>query len=289
MKAIVTIGISASGKTTFAKEWAKKNNAIISNRDDLRFALTGAKDWSEYKFNKHTETLITAIQHDTIDIAAAAKKDIIIADTNLNKTYRDKLIEILTSVGYEVEIKTFPITLEEAWRRDSLRTNGVGHHVIYKQYQQWLEYIERRKYEPSTSKANAIIVDVDGTLASVGNRKPYDWDKVGLDTVRPIVKQMVNAFSFTHKIIVVSGRDSICRDATKTWLLTNDIAFNQLLMRSEGDMRKDTIIKEEIFWNNIAENYNVEAVFDDRPCVVRMWHDIGIKNVISVADQNVEF
>jgi hypothetical protein len=33
----------------------------------------------------------------------------------------------------------------------------------------------------------------------------------------------------------------------------------------------------------------VEAVFDDRPSVVRMWHELGVPKVIAVADQNKEF
>ena len=290
MKAIITVGISASGKTTWAKEYALKNkNTIISNRDDLRFSITGAKTWSEYKFHKQTESIITDIQTETMKIAAASGKDIIMSDTNLNKVYRDVLKAKLRYLGFEVEIKTFPIALEDACKRDSLRANGVGKDVIYKQYQQWLEYIKRPIYVPDTSKTKAIIVDIDGTLAQMVDRKPYDWHKVGSDTVRPIVKQMISAFSSTHLVIIVSGRDGVCYEDTAAWLANNGIARANLLMREVGDMRKDTIIKEEIFWRDIAPYYNIEAVFDDRPSVVRMWNELKIPNVIAVADQNMEF
>ena len=60
-------------------------------------------------------------------------------------------------------------------------------------------------------------------------------------------------------------------------------------MRKEGDVRKDTVIKEELFWEHIAPHYNVLVAFDDRPCVVDMWHDVGIPNVIAVADQRNKF
>jgi len=292
MKAVVTIGISASGKSTFAREWAKKNNAVITNRDDLRFSLTGAKDWSEYKFNKHTEKLITSIQHDTINLAAVAKKDIIVADTNLNKTYRDKLIELLTTLGYEVEIKTFPITLEEAWKRDSLRANGVGHHVIYRQYQQWLEYVAdtSRVYVPNEELPPCVVFDIDGTLAVMKERKPYEWDKVDTDHVRLMVKHMLIGYkSLGYEIVIVSGRDAVCREKTLQWLEDNDVIGNALFMRGEGDMRDDRIIKCEIALGVVANQWNIRGWVDDRPKVVRMLYGIGIPNVICVADQNVEF
>lgn len=290
MKAIITIGVSASGKSTWAKEYALKNkNTIITNRDDLRFSLTGAASWKEYRFDKRLEKTVTELQEATIRQAIAQKHDIIIADTNLNPVYRLKLHELLKAVGYTVEIKEFPITLEEAWKRDAARTNGVGKDVIYKQYQQWLEYKGRRTYVPNTSLPKAILVDVDGTLAKMGDRGAFEWSKVGVDTIRPIILQMVKAFEKTHNVIVLSGRDSVCRSETIDWLLDTGLKFDLLYMREQNDMRKDTIIKEEIFWEHIVDRYNVEAVFDDRPVVVRMWHELKIPNVIAVADQNVEF
>lgn len=45
-------------------------------------------------------------------------------------------------------------------------------------------------------------------------------------------------------------------------------------VKSFVDNRKDDIVKEEIFWDKIAENYNVECAFDDR--VMEMWRRIGV-------------
>lgn len=53
-------------------------------------------------------------------------------------------------------------------------------------------------------------------------------------------------------------------------------------------MRKDTIIKEELFWKPIADNYNVQFVLDDRLSVCRMWRDLGIK-VLQVGNPHIEF
>ena len=75
----------------------------------------------------------------------------------------------------------------------------------------------------------------------------------------------------------MSGRDESARGATVHWLEKHKIPFQKLLMRANNDARKDSIIKEEIFWNEIEPHYNVLAVFDDRDQVVKMWRNLGIK------------
>lgn len=59
-------------------------------------------------------------------------------------------------------------------------------------------------------------------------------------------------------------------------------------MREAKDQRKDSIVKSEIFWRDIAPFYNVECVIDDRPQVVRMWLDLGLK-VLCVGNPWIEF
>jgi hypothetical protein len=93
---------------------------------------------------------------------------------------------------------------------------------------------------------------------------------------------------FKCQTIIMSGRDSICRNDTEQWLKENGIHFDHLYMRSEGDMRKDSIVKLELFENHIRGKFKVLAVFDDRPQVVREWNRLGLK-VIACADQMKEF
>ena len=293
MKAIITVGISASGKSTWATEKMIESGSrwFITCRDDLRWTVSGVIGWKDYKFNKKTEKEVTELQEAQIKFLATDKHDIIIADTNLNPKTRNRLIDLCTSLGYEVEIKEFPITLEEAWKRDQFRgVFSVGRDVIYKQWQQWLEY-KGEFYVPDFSKPKAVIFDIDGTLAHMdGNRGAFEWDKVGMDSVDTHVKRMLKAYVCDdYKIIIVSGRDSICMKQTEDWLYENRIYYHALIMRPEGDMRKDTIVKREIFDNYIRNEYNVEVVFDDRPSVVRTWYDIGIPKVVAVGNPWNEF
>jgi hypothetical protein len=76
---------------------------------------------------------------------------------------------------------------------------------------------------------------------------------------------------------VVARRDDSCRQATAAWLSDNGINHHKMLMRKAGDNRRDSIIKEEIFWDEIEPHYNVVCVLDDRDQVVEMWRDLGLK------------
>lgn len=292
-KLIITVGVSASGKSTWAN--GQEGFAIIC-RDNIRGLLFPEYHNSEYKMTKAKESKVSEAASNQWLVALHQGRNVIIADTNLNPKYRDLWVQRGEDAGYEVEFKDFPISLEEAWSRDQKRgVYSVGRDVISQQYKMWNEYIGRKCYTPNESLTKAIIVDIDGTIALRHNRSPFEWDKVCQDQPRKFIIDLIKSYwksKLQCHIIFVSGRDSICRHETTEWIQDNMGLMYQsieLYMRKEGDQRKDTIVKEEIFWDNIADHYNVLSVFDDRPCVVEMWYDIGIPNVICVADQRIRF
>lgn len=133
MKAIITVGISGSGKTT----WAEQQEGFINiNRDDIRFDYFcgGVRDWKLYNFKKN-EKHVTETQKALIEAAAKIEADIIISDTNLKKDRNNQLKQKLESLGYEVEFKFFPCPLPEAILRDDGRSARVGPDVITMQYE----------------------------------------------------------------------------------------------------------------------------------------------------------
>lgn len=295
MKAILTRGISASGKTTWANEYCKGTHTMNINRDDIRFNLfcAGVHDWSLYKFTKQREKEVTEHQYSQIDAAASLGVDIIISDTNINPKTVTSLTTYLESKGYEVEIKDFWIDVQEALKRDAKRENGVGYKVIMDQYKRYCELLfgyEYHKYK--NNKPDAIIVDVDGTVADMqGVRTPFEWDKVGQDKPHQYVIDIVNSARLDGlTIIFLSGRDGSCMEETHRWLCRHtEIDDFYLFMRSVGDMRKDTVVKKELFKKYVDNNFNVLYAIDDRYCVARMWqYELGLK-VIKVGDVNIEF
>ena len=60
-------------------------------------------------------------------------------------------------------------------------------------------------------------------------------------------------------------------------------------MRSEGDCRKDTVVKKELFDTYIDHKYNVKLVLDDRKSVIRMWSFEKGLNVVDVGKPHDEF
>lgn len=291
-KAVITIGISASGKSTHARNWISEspNSRVEINRDNVRKALMEADGkifhWKKWSWKREDE--VTKIVNEQIYQASKDSHDIIISDLNLNESKRKALVAQLKSLKYEVELKEFPVAIEVAWERDAARENGVGHSVIASQYENWLKHSNRQKYVPDLSKPKCILVDIDGTSAKMITRSAFEWDKVGSDIPDDAVRLVVNSLPKDVAIIYMSGRDAVCQELTQEWLNNHSFRNDGLFMRAAGDMRKDTVIKEELFWKHIAYNFNVLFCIDDRPCVVRLYIELGLK-VFAVGNPYIEF
>jgi predicted kinase len=145
---------------------------------------------------------------------------------------------------------------------------------------------------------DAIIFDIDGTLADVEHRRQHlsgakpAWGKF-FDEMKndpPLADVcMLAELLGTHyhvvetktiKLFLFSGRPETHREDTETWLTVNVPAYFQsaeaLLMRGAGDYRADTIVKREMYENIKAQGFNVRLVVDDRPSVVEMWKSLGL-------------
>jgi predicted kinase len=294
-------GLSGSGKSTAAEELKKQiPNLVEINRDEWRFKLftNGVEDFSKYKFNKSNEAEVSATCDEIFDEAVRMRRPIVISNTNLDKKYHTYWEHKAAKSGYDFEVKYFPITLEEAYKSD-LRRGGkaVGRDVLNKQWKQWLKITGRKTYNPTERdrliKKHVILVDIDGSVAKMQDRGPFERSKVSLDKPRQHVIDLVTLLSnhWGCGIIFLSGRDSVCREQTQQWL-ENNMPMSvvrkgfELIMRKEGDSRRDSIVKEEFFWQIVKDNY-VNLVVDDRNQVIRMWHDLGL-TVINVQEDYQE-
>lgn len=125
-------------------------------------------------------------------------------------------------------------------------------------------------------KQLAIICDLDGTLALITNRDPYDARHCDHDIVNLPVAEICCRFASTHWILFVSGREDRYREPTLRFLkkaVPSIVASKawSLLMRPTKDVRKDSILKAEIYSRDIEPYYDVAFVLDDRNQVVNMW------------------
>ncbi len=265
----VTRGLPASGKSTWAKEMqADLPSTVLVSKDDLRAMLHGGKH------SKGNERQVVALRDAIVKDALERGRDVIVHDTNLNPVHIEALQKFAVDASVEFVVQDFThVPLDVCLARDAARPNGVGAKVIRGMWRQYLYSPVVRTYDPSLS--DAIICDLDGTLAIMCDRSPYD--NTGLcegDTINPMVARiLLNEIDDGTYIILMSGRDSVVRGATEQWLVANGISWWALHMRPEGDSRKDSIVKRELFEEHVEGRYNVLFAVDDRPSVVRMWRE----------------
>lgn len=287
---ILTRGLPGAGKTT----WARKQRGVRVNRDDLRLMLHGGRTGTGW-----AEMQVTIAQRAQIDALLRAGVDVICDDTNLrNQTIRE-LAEIGASAGAAVRLEDFTgVPVDVCVERDAGRPNPVGEEVIRTMYARYLAGkrrpvelppgpVESAVYVPPPDKPRAILVDIDGTVAVMSDRSPYDMSRVHLDEPNEAVIAAVRAMQAAgHTIIFCSGRTDDGRAATEAWLQTHvGVPHAGLFMRRTGDQRKDSVVKREIFEKELREHWHVVAVFDDRNQVVRMWRQLGLP-VFQVAEGN---
>jgi len=91
------------------------------------------------------------------------------------------------------------------------------------------------------------------------------------------VKKLCNRIAVFEHVLILSGRSSVVREKTHTWLNDNGIKYDFLEMRKDGDNRPDQIIKYEMLNEFLLANrqFHVEFIVDDRQRVVDMWREKG--------------
>ena len=275
---IVLTGVPASGKSTWAREYASNHlDTVIVSRDEIREA-TG-KYWVPDR-----ENYISEVEEFQIRSAIKNNLNVIIDATNLNPKTVEKWNNLAVELNQKIEFKPFFIDFKTALERDQSRSRQVGKKVLISFFSKYFPeeltnyYKDTRTFVAyDESKKDCILVDIDGTVAIHQGRSPYDLSKVSEDLPNtPLLKVLKSLNDQGYPIIFVSGREDICRNDTETWLNQNFPDWDQLIMRKKDDFRKDCIVKEEIYHTLIEPKYNVIAVFDDRNQCVDMWRKLGL-------------
>lgn len=275
----MTKGLPGSGKSTWALEMVAANPSQYKrvNKDDLRAMLDGGK-WS-----RDNEKFVLKMRDHIAIEALQAGKHVIIDDTGFAEFHEVNLRALAGTYGAQFQIKDFTnVSIETCIERDLKRQHSVGEAVIRKM---WRQYLAPKplviEYDPKLP--SCVICDIDGTVAKMTGRSPYDYSQVHTDAPHTPIVDLVKSLIHTCLVIFVSGRKTECREATKDWLGEHVGYREPLFMRSDGDDRDDRIVKEEIYRREIEGKYNVRFVLDDRDRVVRMWRSLGL-TVLQVAE-----
>lgn len=282
----MTLGLPGSGKSTDAKERVRIDSGKTKrvSKDDIRSMVDDGR-WS-----RANEKQVMKVQALLIKHYLGEDFNVIVDSTNFG--WEDRLRIMAKENGAEFKIidKT-SVPLEVCIKRDLERYNSVGKDVIMGMYDRYLRpEPEVLEYVPGLP--NAILVDIDGTLAHLAPgadgtiRNVYDGSRVHEDALDDVVASLVRReWLAGRRVIVMSGRDSEHREVTERWLSAKGVYYSSLFMRAEGDKRKDSIVKRELFDEHVRGQVNVLYVLDDRDQVVQEWRQMGLK-CLQVAEGN---
>ncbi|WP_040828917.1 phosphatase domain-containing protein [Nocardia jiangxiensis] len=289
-KLVITRGYPASGKSRWAKQLCEGPAWARVSRDDLRQMLFDKIGLLPFEM----EQRVTIAEKAQAEALLRAGTNVVIDATNLRLRWARDWADLAKKLGVEFECKDFPVSAGECMQRDNGRDpyNGeypVGDDVIRKMAQKfpiehWQPVTSRDDapefpvYTPDPDLPPAYVFDIDGTLATMADRDPYDYSRVGEDAVhRPVVQTALALRNAGYRIVVLSGREDVCYNTTLDWLRRQcGITPDLLAMRAEGDYRKDAVVKNEMFEQAVSPRYSVQGVFDDRNSVVEMWRAKGL-------------
>lgn len=278
----MTRGLPGSGKTTWAKGVVEGSNGEIVrvNKDDIRLEL--GKPWSQ-----DVENEVIYIRDIRIMTALESGKSVISDDTNFARKHKVRLAQIAGQVGATFEIKDFKdVPVEVCIERDSKRPENqrVGEKVIWDMHKKYIQpqVVEVKRFvQTASGLQKAVICDLDGTLSlfdEKGHRGPYDASKADQDDINESVLGLLWAMiNQDYEVIFVSGREEVYKPQTLLFLAKCGLESQPLFMRAKGDFRKDWIVKNELFLNNIANKWEIVFILDDRDQVVKMWRDMGLQ------------
>lgn len=282
----ILIGAPGSGKSTFAKYWIQTEpNWMRVCRDDFRFMHFSKENliWEE---EKRISTMIDA----AVDALLNEGVNVLIDATHCREEYINDYLKKFNSKA-KITFKLFDEPLNVLLHRCKERRITTGRHIpnsvierFYKELQllkKQFDFSPRPKLQPENrikqqneSLPKAIICDLDGTLALLNGRNPFDASRCDEDLLNvPVGNLLKNYHQLGFKILLLSGRESIYREPTLRFLEKHQIHFDNLWMREKGDFRKDALIKKELFFQHISNQYSIEFVLDDRNQVVDLWRN----------------
>jgi predicted kinase len=269
LQVIMCVGLPASGKSTWAKNKVSEspNSYKRINKDDLRAMLDNSHH------SKDAEKFILKVRDNLILMALEAGKHVIIDDTNLAPKHEAHIRELIKGKA-ELHIQDFrDVPLKTCIERDLKRCNSVGSSVIRQMYNHYIRpQVQAQVLAYNSELPKAIICDLDGTLALISGRSPFDASTCENDELNTVVASLLVG----KNVIFVSGREDKYREPTERFLAKHSINYLHLWMRQTADFRQDAIIKKEIYEQKIKGQFQIEFVLDDRNQVVDMWREQGL-------------
>lgn len=298
----VLIGPPASGKTEATKRaMAQSSNVVRVCLRDIRKSVTGSKI-----ITPKTEALVNSIHDSMIEKAIGRGFDVIVDACNCDFRTLYKKLDYYMSVGKVnlvfMELKSFDSyhvinmarPTEDRWdsaitmkkNYDDFVKTLTFHTVELTEKAENGNPIKACDYNPKLPEA--VIIDIDDTISTRGEREPHDYTRVIEDAPRKDMIALLNALDPTIVRIFSTGRPIKCQQDTAKWI-DKYFIFNykdkkyepHLLMRQKGDWDHNAQVKCKNYDANIHCKYNVIAVIDDDCRALEMYKRKGLNTLLT--------
>lgn len=112
-------------------------------------------------------------------------------------------------------------------------------------------------------------------------KEPKDWNSFYADCfndapIYPIVELVNTLYQAGYRIIFCTGRRESVRNKTEAGLLNVGLPYSAVLMRKDGDVRSDVIVKPELLRNAGLDFRDIAYIIEDRNCLVTEWRRLGL-------------
>lgn len=289
-KLMILVGPPGSGKSTFAKYHIRtEENWFRVCRDDFRLM-----QFNHANLTESEESNLSRLIDGIVEMLLKQNTNVLIDATNTRKDYLNQFIKKFNHLA-DIVFKIFNVEENELKERNEQRHALTGKYIPknvlkdqitnMKKLMDNFDFAERKREKQNVQKTiqdktlqPAIICDLDGTLAIIDHRNPYDASNCENDGLNEAVAEVLSLFHVKgNKVILLSGRMEKYRVQTESWLKMYHIPYDMLYMRDSEDFRKDSIIKKELYALHIENKFYVNFILDDRNQVVDMWRkELGL-------------
>lgn len=135
-----------------------------------------------------------------------------------------------------------------------------------------------------------LIMDIDHTVSDafwrdgmmaeayrVGNWDEYNRSAANDAPLMDVIKLVRDLYAQGWRVVACTARDDKWRKLTVDWFLKQEVPFDELLMRPEGDRRPSPELKVALIKERFgSEIDDIVMVLDDRADVVEAFKAIGI-------------
>lgn len=150
----------------------------------------------------------------------------------------------------------------------------------------WPDGERRPDPEPA---APTLVVDIDGVLADARHRQHYlngrwqDWDSfflaAGGDGLLLEQARLLETVGDDHFIALLTARSDWIDGITLKWLGEHGVRWDLLIMRSSGDYRRSSMMKQHALEQLKSRNYEPVLAIEDDPRNVKMFESNGIPTI----------